>query len=101
MKVQILAIAVISNRIPNYDRVFTASDISSLNSRPKKSTDFVNGATTTAVEGTSYPFGANIGYKTSGCINGYWPPGPGCPTSTSKTVTFTLKPAYDSTGGGT
>ena len=80
------------NQIPYYYHNFTASVIAALNSRPKASTDFVNGKTT-AVVGRRYSFGTNIGYITIPCQLGYWPPGPVCPSAISKTISFSLQPA--------
>ena len=71
--------------MPKYDVIITQNMIDSLNSRPRASSDFIAGATT-AVAGELVEFGENIGYNSSNenCPNtggdGYWPPGPGCPT---------------------
>lgn len=80
--------------VPNYDRYFTAADITTLNSRPLASTDFNNGKVnaihsfififkllhiyvmyqTTASAGSYYAWGDDIGYS-SDCDLGYWPHG--------------------------
>lgn len=71
--------------IPKYNVTITQDMIDTLNSRPRASSDFIAGATT-AVAGELVEFGANIGYNSSteNCPDtggdGYWPPGPGCPT---------------------
>ena len=88
-----------TNRIPKYNHLFTSTDISSLNSRPKASTDFPTGSTT-VVAGTTYTFGSNIGYKTQSCVRGYWPPGPSCPTSSTITNTWRLNPAVETVSTG-
>lgn len=86
-------------QIPKYNHLFTSSDVSNLNSRPKASTDFVTGSTT-AVAGTTYEFGANIGYKTQSCSKGYWPPGPGCPSASSTTDSWDLTPSPETRTNG-
>ena len=80
------------NRIPNYDHTFTTSEITTLNSRTNAATDFAAGGKTTAVEGSYYVFGTNIGYKTTSCSLGWWPPGPVCPTVSVSSTTFPLMP---------
>jgi hypothetical protein len=88
-----------TNQIPKYNKLFSSSDISALNSRPKASTDFVSGSTT-AVAGTTYQFGASIGYKTQSCSKGYWPPGPSCPSATSVTNAWDLTPSPETSSNG-
>lgn len=89
------------NRIPNYDREFAHSDISTLNSRPEAATDFTSGATTAAA-GNIYEFGDDIGYAHPGqsCSLGYWPPGPGCPTASTQSKAWDLNPAPESRAAG-
>ena len=89
------------NRIPNYERVFTQEDIEELNSRPNAATDFDNGETS-AKAGEKYAFGDDIGYLIThqGCELGYWPPGPECPTASSKTISWDLSPAPEEYTGG-
>lgn len=83
--------------IPNYKVTVTQEIVDTLNSRPKASTDFVNGKTNVAV-GDVVEFGQDIGYKssTTNCLTtggyGYWPPGPECPQDKGKQGTFPLKP---------
>jgi len=81
------------NQIPYYYHNFTSSVISILSSRPKAATDFVTNGKTTALLNHKYMFGSNIGYAGSPCTLGYWPPGPVCPSLTSKTTSFKLQPA--------
>lgn len=88
-----------TSQIPLYDKEFLSSDISALNSRPKASTDFTTGSTT-AVAGNTYKFGANIGYKTTSCAKGYWPPGPSCPSATAVTNSWDLTPAAETSSSG-
>lgn len=78
--------------IPFYGHTFTTEEINELNSRPDASTDFPTGQTT-AIAGNYYYFGENIGYSTSKCSLGYWPPGPGCPANYSGTYTFPVFPS--------
>jgi hypothetical protein len=92
-----------TNRIPNYDHKFTSTEISTLNSRPKASSDFSSGATT-ATAGQEIVWGQDIGYKytvNQGCSLKYWPPGPSCPTAASKTYDITLSPAPETHSTGT
>ncbi len=84
--------------IPQYDQFVTAELVTALNSRPKSSTDFISGATT-AVVGSTVEFGTNIGYTTSSCSLGYWPPGPSCPSASNRTASFPLLPAWESSTG--
>lgn len=75
------------NGIPFYGHVFTQDEIDTLNARPRAATDFTTGQTT-AVAGTYYDFGADIGYASTKCTEGYWPTGPTCPIAYSGTFTF-------------
>jgi hypothetical protein len=86
------------NQIPYYYHNFTASVIAMLNSRPQASEDFVS-KVTTALPNHKYMFGSNIGYDGNPCVVGYWPPGPVCPAATSKTTSFKLKPAPETSSG--
>ena len=85
--------------IPNYDHTFTASEVAALNARPKKSSDFSSGATT-AKAGDYVEFGKNIGYVTTSCSNGYWPPGPSCPTASDRSYVFPIAPAPETKSDG-
>lgn len=83
--------------VMDYDRVFTESDITTLNSRPRASFDLIGGRTS-AVAGNFYVWGSNIGYH--GC-DGYWPPGPVCPASKSlSTQGFSIYPAPEGNSNG-
>lgn len=86
------------NQIPFYETNFSTLMVSKLNTRPKASTDFVDGHTT-ATANHIYPFGSNIGYAGSPCQLGYWPPGPVCPTASTKSVAFKLNPAPETSSG--
>ena len=85
--------------IPQYDHVMTTSDIDWLDSRPKASSDFTNGKTNATV-GEIVPFGESIGYASGGnkpgCSLGYWPPGPQCPSATTKKANFPIEPVESS-----
>jgi hypothetical protein len=89
------------NRIPNYDRIFSSADITTLNSRPEASSDFTAGVTSAAA-GNTYVFGEDIGYASPGpsCSLGYWPPGPGCPTAATSTKSWDLNPAPETRADG-
>lgn len=89
----------VTNRIPKYNHEFTTNDINDLNSRPKAATDFISGSTT-AIAGTTYQFGSNIGYKTNSCARGYWPPGPVCPSASITTNYWDLNPSPETASGG-
>ena len=75
--------------IPDYAVTLTQGDIDALNSRPRPRNDFVGNATT-AQAGQTVAFGEDIGYDsaTENCTttggDGYWPPGPVCPTNQNK-----------------
>lgn len=83
--------------IPDYQVTVTQDILDTLNSRPKVSTDFVDGKTTVAV-GDVVEFGQDIGYKssTTNCQStggyGYWPPGPECPLDKAKQASFPVQP---------
>lgn len=79
--------------IPNYDHPFDATDMTRLADHlTNKPSDFKNSNTgTTAVEGTNYVFGDDIGYATAGC-GGFWPVGPTCPGTSWKTTEISLIP---------
>jgi hypothetical protein len=84
--------------IPSYSHKMTSTDISTLNTRPKASTDFKTGSTSAAA-GTTYAWGEDIGYNSNQCSKGYWPPGPDCPAATTRTSVFTLTPKPESSSG--
>lgn len=103
---------VTSSRIPKYGHTFTTAEITKLNSRTNKDTDFTTNSATTAEAGTYYEWGADIGYNTASCSTGWWPPGPTCPTATLTSEFFPLMPLAEtvvvgnaadggSTSGGT
>lgn len=88
--------------IPKYDITMTQDNIDSLNDRPKADSDFFDGATTAEV-GDTILFGQDIGYdgSTENCDTtggeGYWPPGPGCPTIQNKQAYFPVEPTDTTT----
>lgn len=86
-------------RIPNYDQIFTQTQVDQLNSRPKASSDFTNGATTAAA-GDAIVWGEDIGYSQANGCNGYWPPGPACPTVDDIAMTFSYTPSDESSTDG-
>ena len=96
-------IKVYSHGIPDYNRYFTTSDITFLNSRPRRSSDFRSSSSTTKNAGDYVEFGEDIGFATTGCSMGYWPPGPVCAdaqTGTSAITSFTLLPAQEASTSG-
>ncbi len=88
--------------IPNYDVGITQKIIDELNSRPRLGNDFV-AAATSAVLGSIVKFGEDIGYRssTANCLStggdGYWPPGPACPTNQSKQEYLAVEPVPTAT----
>lgn len=83
--------------IPKYDITITQEIVDELNSRPRARNDFANGSTTSAVAGQVVTFGEDIGYDSSelNCTDtggdGYWPPGPACPTDQEKQYYFPVE----------
>jgi len=90
-------VRVKASGLPDYSSVVTDSTIATLNSRPNAATDFVTGATT-VVSGTTVTFGDDIGYDSTQCTMGYWPPGPVCPDDVSHELYFPLSPTVAITG---
>lgn len=86
--------------IPAYGHTMTTAEITSLNSRTNKATDFKSNSATTAVAGTYYEFGADLNFDSSSCTIGYWPTGPGCLSNYSGVAIFDLEPAPEGTPGG-
>jgi hypothetical protein len=86
-----------SSQIPFYNLNVTAAIISSLNSRPYASSDFSNsGGRTTARLGKISSFGSSVGFVSSTCSTGYWPPGADtCPVPANAAPIFTLRPAAE------
>lgn len=88
--------------IPNYDIEITQDIIDELNGRPRLANDF-SGAATTAIIGQTVVFGEDIGYNSSNtnCTttggDGYWPPGPVCPTDQSKAEYLAANPTPTAT----
>ncbi|WP_444943483.1 YHYH protein [Microbulbifer sp. ZKSA006] len=73
--------------IPDYQIEITQEILTALISRPKASTDFVNGYPQVQT-GEVVSFGQDIGYRSnSSCGSeagyGFWPPGPVCPENVS------------------
>lgn len=83
--------------IPKYDVTLTQALVEELNQRPKASTDFSAGSAN-VIEGQVIEFGENIGFNSSteNCLttggDGYWPPGPGCPTEQAVQAYFPVEP---------
>ena len=80
-------VVVTTSGIPSYAHTVTSDDMTFLNGRPNKLTDFTGGATSVSV-GDVVQFGGDIGYTGGqGCANegiGYWPKGPACPGDQAK-----------------
>ena len=90
-------VLVRSTGIPNYTIDITDELISNLDSRPFADTDFTTGETTVAV-GETIAFGTDIGYDGSrtgcpgGAGDGWWPPGPECPSEQDNAAYLPLNP---------
>ncbi|MEM6730311.1 MAG: YHYH protein [Myxococcota bacterium] len=90
-------IYVETSGIPKYDVLVTEELVDSLNARPRAATDFVTGVTT-ASAGQTVAFGEDIGFDSSNqnCDDtggqGYWPPGPVCPTDLGRAEFFPATP---------
>jgi len=88
--------------IPQYDITLTQSIFEQLNARPKANSDFAGGQTSATV-GDVIVFGQNIGYNSSNqnCPTtggeGYWPPGPVCPTNQNHAIYITHEPTPNTT----
>lgn len=82
---------VYASGIPSYEIAFTSEIIAELNSRPGASSDFRSG-TTSISQGSLVTFGADIGYVSTGCETGYWPPGPRCPEDVGNQFKFPVNP---------
>ncbi len=81
--------------VPSYTRNFSSWDMSLISNRPNYNKDF-GGSSTKAKVGTTYNFGDNIGYKSTQCTLGFWPPGPDCPEALSGEYVFPVEPAPES-----
>lgn len=87
-------IKVNASGLPDYQLQLDQIDINGLNARPNAMTDFDAGQTT-AVAGQVVSFADDIGYDgkcTPGAGQGFWPPGPECPTQQDLQVFFPLVP---------
>lgn len=89
--------------IPNYFRALSAADLRQLQSRPQAKTDFVGGQFAVSTF-NQIAFGDNIGYATSSCSQGYWPPGNKCPVAAAAGTelashSFNLRPAAETSVG--
>jgi len=91
---------ILTNLIPiGYGHTFKGDEIFELNRRANKLTDFASGSATTAVAGSFYDFGADIGFSKMNCVRGWWPPGTAadCPIARPKLVSFPLMPMPENT----
>ena len=87
---------VTSEGIPDYSVTITQDMLDELNTRPRAASDFANGAAIVAV-GDVVEFGQDVGYNSNpNCGTnagyGYWPPGPDCPTQSTREVYFPNEP---------
>lgn len=85
-----------SEGIPNYSVTITSEIMNDLTSRPKANTDFVSGSPSVQV-GDVVEFGQDIGYASRNTCGtdagfGYWPPGPECPTDSTRQGFFPQAP---------
>lgn len=79
---------VTSEGIPDYSVTITQEILEELTGRPRVNTDFVGGTPSVAV-GDVVEFGQDVGYDGNpNCGDnagfGYWPPGPDCPTQSTR-----------------
>ena len=79
---------VSSEGIPDYSVVITQEIYEGLTTRPRANTDFIGGVPSVSV-GDVVEFGEDIGYNSNqNCGDnegyGYWPPGPDCPTQSTR-----------------
>jgi hypothetical protein len=83
-------VVVSATGVPDYELTMTTDLLDWLSSRPQASSDFSSGAPTAIVDEV-LSFGEDLGYDSnSDCVNtggdGYWPPGPTCPTDQAHEV---------------
>jgi len=94
---------VTATGIPKYDVYISQEQVDWLNNRPKAATDFDAGSTIVS-SGDLIEFGTDMGYINTQCAvgegQGYWPPGPGCPTNQSKSVSIPLAPSVNAADDG-
>ncbi|MEO2108322.1 MAG: YHYH protein [Actinomycetota bacterium] len=92
---------VVATGQPDYTSTVDADQLEFLSSRPNADTDFDDGAPTVEV-GDTVTWGADIGYVNDQCAEGagqgYWPPGPGCPTTQATEAYFPLSPTMAADG---
>ena len=87
---------VTSEGIPNYSVTISQDIYDDLANRPRANSDFVGGAPTVAV-GDVVEFGEDIGYSSNRNCGadagfGYWPPGPECPSDSTREGYFPNEP---------
>lgn len=85
-------VVVAATGVPDYQVTMTSDLLDWLSSRPQANSDFDSGSPTTSV-GEVVSFGEDLGYDsnddcTSTGGDGYWPPGPTCPTDQGHEVYF-------------
>jgi hypothetical protein len=92
---------VVATGLPDYTSTIDADQLEFLSSRPNADTDFDDGSPTVEV-GDTVTWGADIGYVNDQCAEGagqgYWPPGPGCPTTQATEAYFPLSPTMAAEG---
>lgn len=80
------------NLIPGYKYNFTSRDITKLRNRPRFGDDFASSSLLVRAGQVSV-FGSDIGFSSSSCSNGFWPPIVSvCPYPKSTTISFPLRP---------
>lgn len=85
--------AVYTSGIPSYNITITSDILDLLTGRQNAETDFVGSSGIPSIEvGDIVQFGDSIGYSSSGCTMGYWPPGPECPEDIATIYKIPLTP---------
>lgn len=85
--------------IPDYVHTVTQADLDFMDTRPNYATDFRGGTGPSVTLGQQVEWGTDINYASTGdCYQsqggeGWWPPGPGCPSNQDYDSFFTTAPA--------
>ncbi len=88
-----------STGIPDYVHTITQADLDFLYSRPNYATDFRGGTGPNVTLGEQVDWASDINYASTGnCYltqggEGWWPPGPGCPSNQNYDSFFPVTPA--------
>lgn len=87
--------------LPSYDPTIDEEMLEELTSRPRADSDFDDGEPTVGV-GDTVVWGQDVGYVNDQCDvgagQGYWPPGPACPSTQETQAYFPLSPTMAADG---